>query len=276
MADCGLLNFTTCLPQVFFEYISGLLNSPLQPLLSMIQGLLSAQVNIQIFSSLWAIMIYVLSMFYSLLILYSGFQLMISGYDVQKRERAKAWLRNIVIMIVLVQASFFIYELAVEIATALTNATLTLVDPNFFILKFDNISNIGLALVFSTMYITTLLTTAIILIIRYAIVAIGVVFFPIAIFCYFVQPLRHYGLLILNFIGIAMFITFLDTLILIGFSKLLLLDLFSNIQILLMVSAFGLINIAMFFLMFFSMIKSAFNFGNKIAGMVAKIAAFTA
>ena len=42
MADCGLLNFTTCLPQVFFEYIVGLLNSPLQPLLTLTKDLITA------------------------------------------------------------------------------------------------------------------------------------------------------------------------------------------------------------------------------------------
>lgn len=273
MADCGLLNFTSCLPQVFFEYIAGLLNSPLQPLLTLTKDLLSAEVNIQLFSALWAIMIYVLSLFYSLLILYSGFQLMISGYDVVKRENAKAWLRNIVIMIILVQASFFIYELAINISSALTNATLTLVNPDFFLLTIDNMTNIGLEILFFSLYIVTLLMASIMLIIRYAIVAIGVVFFPIAIFCYFVQPLRAYGLMILNFLGIATFITFIDTLILIGFSKLAEIDLFSNIKILLMIAAFNTVILAMFFLMFFSIIKSAFSFGNKIAGVVAKIAA---
>ena len=68
------------------------------------------KVPIQLFAGLWAIIIYVLSMFYALLMIYAGFQFIISGYDAQKRENAKAWLRNIVIMIILVQASFFIYD----------------------------------------------------------------------------------------------------------------------------------------------------------------------
>ena len=199
---------------------------------------------------------------------------MISGYDVQKREKAKSWLRNIVIMIVLVQASFFIYELSINISSALTSATLTLVDPNFFLLTIDNISNIGLEIIFFTLYIVVLLFTSILLIVRYAIVSIGVVFFPIAIFSYFIQPLRSYGLLILNFLGVAMFITFLDTLILIGFSRLVEVGIFANIKILLMISAFLLINIVTFFLMFFSIIKSAFSAGSKIAGIVAKVAGF--
>jgi hypothetical protein len=111
MAECGLLNLATCLPQKFFEYVESILNAPLQPLLNLAKDLLSAQVSIELFSGLWAIMVYVLSMFYALLLIYSGFTFIISGYDVYKRENAKEWLKNIVVMIILVQASFFIYEL---------------------------------------------------------------------------------------------------------------------------------------------------------------------
>ncbi len=269
MADCGLLNLASCLPEAFFNYIASFLNAPLQPLLDLTKNLISAQVNIQLFSSLWAIIIYILSMFYAILIIYSGFQFIISGYDAQKREKAKSWLRNIVIMIVLVQASFFIYDLAIQVSSVMTSTTLSLINNNFFIITGDNISNIALEIIFFIIYIIFLLITALILIIRYGIVAIGVVLFPIAIFCYFVQPLRSYGILILNFLGIAMFVTFLDAIVLIGFSKLVEISLFANIKILVMISAFGLINLMMLFLMFFSIFKAAMNLGTKIAAIVA-------
>ena len=140
MADCGLLNLATCLPQKFFEYVAVALNSPIQPLLTLAKNLLSAQINLQLFSSLWAIIIYVLSMFYAFLIIYAGFQFIISGYDVQKRENAKSWLRNIIIMIVLVQASFFIYELAVQLSSVMTSTTLSLINNNFFLITIATLS----------------------------------------------------------------------------------------------------------------------------------------
>lgn len=272
MADCGLLNLASCLPQKFFEYIAGLLNAPIQPLLNLAKDLISSQVNIQLFSSLWAIIIYILSMFYAFLIIYAGFQFIISGYDIQKREKAKAWLRNIVIMIVLVQASFFIYDLVLQLSSIMTSTTLSLINDNFFLLTIDNISNVGLEILFFMFYIFTLLITSLILIIRYGIVAMGVVLFPMAIFFYFIQPLRPYGILILHFLGIAMFITFLDAIILTGFSKLVEIGLFANIKILVMISAFSLINLSMFFLMFFSIIKAAMNIGTKIAAVAASFA----
>src|SRR3989338_10470881 len=108
MAECGILNIGSCLPEKLIEYVTSILNAPLQPLLTSIQNLLSEPVQIQLFVSLWAIIIYVLSMFYAFLIIYAGFTFIISGYDSGKRENAKSWLRNILIMIILIQASFFI------------------------------------------------------------------------------------------------------------------------------------------------------------------------
>ncbi|MBI2449613.1 hypothetical protein HYV49_04930 [Candidatus Pacearchaeota archaeon] len=270
MAECGLLNLATCLPEKFFQYLVNIINAPIKPLLSLVKGLLSEPISLSLFVNLWAIIIYLISMFYGLFLLYSGFNFMISGHDVQKREQAKTWLRNIVIMIILVQASFLLYEIAIELSSILTTAVLSLLDKNFFLLTFDNIINIGLQLIFFFVYLLALLLTAIILIIRYVIVAVGVVFFPIGIFFYFIPPLRQYGSLILNFLGIAIFITFFDAIILIGFSKLLGIQLFSSMKILVMISAFLFIDALMFFLMFFSLIKAGFNLATKIGGVVSK------
>src|SRR3989344_3249999 len=209
MAECGILNIGTCLPEKLIEYVTSILNAPLQPLLTFIKYLLSEPIQIQLFVSLWAIIVYVLSMFYAFLIIYSGFTFMISGYDAAKRENAKEWLKNIIIMIILVQASFFIYELIIELSSILSSTTLSLIDNNFFLLTIDNTINIGLQLIFTLLYIVALLLTIVFLVIRYVIVAVGVVLFPPGIFCYFIQPLKAYGVLLLPFLGVAALITFL-------------------------------------------------------------------
>lgn len=273
MAECGLLNLASCLPQKFFEYIEGFLNAPLQPLLDMVKGLLTAQVNLQIFASFWAIIIYMLSMFYAFLIMYSGIVFLTSGHDVAKRENAKEWLKNTLIMIILVQASFFIYELTVEIASILTSTTLSLIAPDYFILKLDSISNIALTMILYLFFIIILLISSLFLVIRYALVAIGVVLFPISIFCYFIQPLRSYGVLILNFLGVSVFITFIDAIFLSGFSQLVKEPVFANMQILVMISSFTLINALMVFLLAFVIVKAAnqvASIGGNISSLVSK------
>ncbi len=212
-------------------------------------------------------------MFYALLFIYSGFSFVVSGHDPIKREHAKTWLRNVVIMIILIQASFFIYQLAIELSASLTSATLGLIDKSFYTLGANGIKDLGLSLVFSILYLTTLIITAFILILRYALVAIGVVLFPLAIFFYFIAPLRQYGSLIINILGISIFVTFLDAILLAGFSKLADLAVFGDMKILVLISAFSLINIATCFLMFFSIVKSAISVGGKIATLIAKVAA---
>ena len=79
MAECGLLDLATCLPQKLFEYLITILNAPLQPLLSSIKDLLSEPIQLQLFMSLWVIIVYMLSMFYAFLIMYSGFSFIIAG-----------------------------------------------------------------------------------------------------------------------------------------------------------------------------------------------------
>ena len=271
MASCGLLNLAYCLPEKFFEFISSILNAPVQPMLWLTKELLSAQVELSLFSSLWAIMVYVLSMFYALLIIWAGFTFIISGYDPRKREHAKEWLQNIIVMIVLVHASYFIYELAVELGSVMTSTTLTLIPESFFLLTIDNPTNIALEIIFAVFYILTLLLTSLILVIRYDIVAVGVALFPLAIFSYFLPPLRPYGLLLLHFMGVCIFVTFLDAVLLVGFAKLVEIPLFANIKILVMIAAFGLISLLMLFLMLFSIVKAGFSIWNK-ASFLGKLA----
>jgi hypothetical protein len=202
--------------------------------------------------------------------MYSGFNFIISGYDSAKRENAKNWLRNVILMIILVQSSFFLYKLVIDLSATLTSATLTLIDPNFFLLGTGGISDIGLAFTFGFLYLITQILTAFVLLLRYGIVCIGVVFFPLAIFFYFIPALKEYGSLILNFLGTCIFITFIDAVLLVGFSELVNIGILSNMKIFVLISAFSLINLVMFFMMFFSIIKSAINAKAGVATLIAK------
>ena len=264
MADCALLNLGTCLPQKFFEYVLYIVNAPINRFLSLNLNLLSERINITIFSEFWVIIVYMLSMFYALMLVATGFSFMLSGHDVVKRENSKQWLRNIVIMIILIQSSFFIYQLAIDLSSNITSATLSLLDRTFFNISLNEINDIALQLPFSFLYITTLITSSVILTIRYAFVAVGVVLFPLAIFFYFFNPLKQYGVLLLNFLGISIFITFLDSILLIGFSKLAEVDLFSDIRIIVLICAFMIINLFMLFMMFFSIIKAGLSIYSDI------------
>jgi len=272
--ECGLLNLASCIPQKLYEFFISIINAPIQPLLDLTKNLLTEPVNLAMFTSMWAIVMYILSLFYGLLFMYAGFNFMISGYDALKRSKAKEWFRNIFIMIVLIQASYFLYAVVIDINALLTSGIINLADQTFFLLTADNIINIGLQLFLGLLYVLTLLGTVLLLTLRYIFVAIGVVLIPFGIFFYFIPPLQSYGKLILNFLGICIFVTFFDAIIILACSKLIEISLFANFKILVMVSAFSIVNFLMFYLMFFSAIKSALKTGGQVAGTVASVAKY--
>ena len=274
--ECGLLNLASCIPEKLFDFVINILNSPIQPLLDLVKSLLTEPVQLDMFAPIWAIILYVLSLFYGILLLYSGFNFMVSGYDSEKRTKAKEWFRNIVIMIVLVQASYFLYASVVDVGSLLTAGVINLVDEEFFLLTADNIINLGLQFFFALMYVLVLLLTVLFLTFRYIIIAVGIVFVPIGIFLYFIPPLNNYGRLILNFLGVCIFVTFFDSLIFLICSELLSISLFENFKILLMIASFMIANFMMFYFMFFSAIKSAFKTGGKVAATTASVAKYFA
>ena len=272
--DCGLLNLATCLPQKLYDFIIGVINAPIQPLLDLTKSLLTEPVNLSAFGSIWAIIMYVLSMFYGLLLLYVGFNFIISGYDVIKRDKAKTWFRNILIMIVLVQMSYFIYSTFIDINSLMTSGIVNMVDSKFFLLTADNIVNIGLELFLGLIYVITLLFSVLLLTLRYIFVAVGVILIPIGIFLYFIPPLNSYGKLIINFLGICIFITFFDSLIMLACSKIVEIPLFENFKILVMIACFSIVNFLMFYFVIFSALKSAFKTGENVVGNIASVAKY--
>jgi len=274
--ECGLLNLASCIPQKIYEFIIGIINAPISPLLDFIKSLLTEPVKLSLFSPLWAIILYVISLFYGILMLYSGFNFMFSGHNAVKRAKAKEWFMNIFIMMVLIQASYFLYGLVLDIESLLTAGIINLVDESFFLITTDNLINIGLQFFFATFYVLALLLTVLLLTLRYIIVAVGVVFVPIGIFCYFIPPLNSYGRLIFNFLGVCIFTTFFDALIFLVCSQLIQIELFESFKILVMISAFGMANLLMLYLMFFSAIKSAIKTTEKTAGTIVAVAKYFA
>jgi hypothetical protein len=260
-AECGLTNLASCIPEKMYEFFIGVLNAPLQPLLFLVRSLMENPPSIDLFLSVWAIMVYCVSLFYGFLFIYSGFQFLFSGHNVIKREIAKEWLRNSVIMITLIQASFYLYGLVLEISAMLTSSVLSMVDEKFFLLTADNIANIGLEFLCSIFYVLVLFITILLLLIRYLIVSFGVIYVPVGLFCYFIPPLRSYGKLVLHMLGSFIFITFIDAVIILGCSMLIEIPLFENIKILVMIACFSIINIMFIIMTIKAIFKAVFSSG---------------
>lgn len=272
-ADCSITNLAGCISQEFFNFLLSILNAPIQPLLDAVYSLLTQPVNIDIFSSIWGIIIYILSLFYGILLMYVGFKFMISGYSAEKREKAKADLTNIIIMIVLVQASFYLYSLMIQVTSSVTTILLNMVQQNFFLLTVDNITNMGLQLVLIVPYLISILLTLILLTLRYAIVSSGVILFAVGIFFYFIEPLNQYGKLIINFLISTIAITFFYAIIFLASSMLLDIPVYQNFKILVMIGAFTLVNLATLAVALFVIVKSALAVASPVMKVVSTVSA---
>lgn len=268
---CGLTNLATCISEKLYEYTLSIINAPLQPFLNLTKSLLTEPINVDNFLSLWAIIIYIISIFYGLFILFAGFNFIVSGYSAERRERAKMWLKNVVLMVLLVQASFYLYSIAIELSSAMTAGVINSIDQNFFLLTVDNLVNIGLQLVLAIPYLLTLLLSIILFSLRYLLVAAGVLFFPIGLFLNFIPPLQSYGKLVINILLIIIFLPFVQSLILLAASKLVEIPVFQNFKILIMTSSFLLINASMILLVLFAVVKAAFAVINSDFGRAVKM-----
>jgi len=239
---CSINNLGNCVSETIYEFILLVFNAPLLPFLAAIKSLLTAEAGISTFYNVWLVIRYILSFFYIFLFLYTGFVFITSNANPIKREHAKDTLKNTFIMLVLIQGSFYIYDLVIDLSNVLSNAILSIVDSHFFMLTIDNPANIGLELIFSISYILILLICMTLLTVRYIIISLGVVLFPIGIFCYFIPPLREYGKFILNLLGIFIFINIIDFLIILACSMLAETAQFENFKIIIMITCFAMID----------------------------------
>lgn len=255
--ECGVTNLASCLPEYLYNYFLEIINAPLQPLLTLIKDLLTADVSIDIFYPVWQAVCYGLSFFYLILFVYAGFLFLTAGGNPIKRSKAKEALQNYVLMIILIAASYYLYDLILSLCSTLSTALLGIIDENFFLLTFDNFVNIALEGVFVTLYLLALLIALLLLVIRYIVVSFGVILFPIGIFCYFIPPLRGYGRFILNLLAIFIFIVIIDLLIILVCSKIVESSVFENFTILVMIASFFLINCSLIWAVKFAITKSS-------------------
>ncbi len=256
---CSLANIGQCLPESFMNYLLDILNTPLEPLLTFVQKLFTEPVNISGFKSLWTVIVSILGLFYGLAFLWAGFNFIMAGFDSSRKETAKTWLKNILMMLVAVQASFWLYQLLVEMGALLTAGVFSMIPEEFFRLTADVFSDIGMSLLMTGCYVLVLLFTALLLAIRYILVAAGVLFFPIALFLYFLPPLKALGRLMLWLTGVVVFMTFFASICLLMASKLLILDLFTGNKLMLMMASFILVDFTMMGMLAFSVIKAALS-----------------
>lgn len=240
---------------VFGNAFKGSLISFNDPLMQLSQALLTSNPDPNGLYNWWQSIILVISSFYLLLFLVIGFMFLFSSLNPEKRMEAKEWLKNVFMMIVLVNLSFVLYTILLQLATAITQFMLISGFQNFF--DPNTFSNMGAVLLL--LYGLAVFLTSITLFVRHVFLLLGVVLFPIAIFLYFIPPLKVWGKMLFNLIGIALFMQFLDVVIFVA-SNQAMTQLAGNVGAnIVPVLAFTLIFLLNILLMFYAAAKSVFT-----------------
>ncbi|MBI4141203.1 hypothetical protein HY485_05190 [Candidatus Woesearchaeota archaeon] len=260
---CTLYNIPSCVASTLRdtarEVIQYLLNAPVQPLIGAVRLLLTQPPAQESFQSLWQTIVYVLSVFYGLFVLFAGLLFIVFSTNPSSRARAKEWLQNSILAMIFVQASYYLYSLIAHMSAGLTQGVLAMLDPSFFFFDLQNIQELGTQIIFGILYIIALVITVFVLGIVYFLSSIGVVFFPFGLFLYFVPPLKFVGKFIINSLLFVLFIPFFVSLVFLTTSRIILLPAFSNIKILLLTIALLLADLITPIIMLLVIIHSIIN-----------------
>ena len=253
--NCSIFKLTNCIKDMSYSitYTTGL---AAQPLIKLIQTLMIEPPNIEIFKQVWKVITSIISIFYIFFLLYSGIIFITDSNNIIKRHKAKESIKNMIIAIILVLASYYLYTLLIEFNSTLTSYIFTNINQDFFKLTSNNIINARLQLILIIPYILVLLLTCIMFGIRYLLVSFGIILFPIGIFLYFVPFLRSYGKLIINILILLIFISFISSIILLGSSMLANSEVFNNFSILFYIISFLIVDFSFYLLIKFILNKS--------------------
>ena len=209
------------------------------PLLDLARDFITNNPNPANYQAHWQAVVTLISAFYLLIFLVVGFKFVIGSYDEVQRMEAKEWAKKAVFIVILVNASLLLYSLLLDVGSG---TALYLWNSSYETLfQVQNLSALNLILVifFALAVILALIT----LFARYLLVLTGIMAFPIGLFLYFVPPTQAYGKIILNTIGVVVFLQFVDVIALVA-SSLLLSEFSNNTQMQLLAPTMGFLLIA--------------------------------
>ncbi len=252
--SCGFTNLTSC----FTGFLESFFNAPLKPLIDLFKDLIITNASPDIFKPIWGIIILLCSLASMIFIIINVVKLVMYAEYPLKRHQAKESLKNIVIIAVLLPLSYYIYTTLLSFNSLLTNNFIQSINVNFFEVKFDNITSSILNLLLYIFYIVVLIITDIILVLRYFILSVGVVIFPLGIFMYYIDQLKNYGVLIINFLLSNIFVGFITSLVLMIVSMLSSVQIFENYQVIFSISGLLITDAILVIIMFFVVIKASF------------------
>ncbi len=246
-------------PTSVFDLFTGWVNNSLlgfnDLMVKMAEFLLTTNPNPDSLYNWWQSIVLIISSLYLLVFLLVGLMFLFSTISIETRVKAKEWLKGALFMIVGVNVSFYLYKLILELATAITQYMWVSGFEQFF--QTSNYANPNT--MFLVFYLFSIAFTAITLFARYLFLMAGVMLFPIAIFLYFIPPLKNWGQMIFNLIGIFLFMQFADVLVFIASNQIAIQLEGQEFSSIVPALAFLLVGIVNILLIIYAVLKSAFS-----------------
>lgn len=210
-----LFNLPSCIVERFFSLIvDGFIYSAKQFLDNSLNFIVTGP-NLDLFCSPYTRIMKILESLYTLALMGVGAYYVASAADPEKRARAKLWIQNLLYLIVILAFSFSIFKMIIELNQYIT---ISIYDHSFSDLLNIQVvfSSLVFGLVLSFNFLSAAALTFFTLIIRYLMIPFLLLLFPIAIFLYFLPFTREWGLFMLKFIVIIIFMTSIDAILILG------------------------------------------------------------
>ena len=214
-----IYNLPTCIVEKFFSsLVSGFVYSSEQFLQNSLNFIITGP-NLNAFCVPYTTIMRILESLYTIALMGVGAYYIASAADPEKRARAKLWIQNVLFMIIILSFSFSIFKMVIDLNQYITTS--------IYSDSFSNLLNIQVvfsslifALVLSFNFVFAALLTFATLLIRYIMIPFLLLLFPISIFLYFVPFTKDWGIFLLKFILIIVFMTSIDAVLILGMSYL--------------------------------------------------------
>ena len=277
-----IFNLPTCIVERFFSSIvDGFVYSAKEFLENSLNFIVTGP-NLDLFCTPYTQIMRILESLYTLALMGVGAYYIATAADVEKRAKAKLWIQNLLYLIIALAFSFSIFQMIVELNQYITTS--------IYDTSFSNLLNIQVvfsslvfAMVLSFNFLSAAALTFFTLITRYLMIPFLLLLFPIAIFLYFLPFTREWGLFLLKFIVIILFMTSIDAILILGLSYLfnsgdpaLAGGFVQGIALMLGFGLIGFVNVLIYLIAGFSLVSvvsrvlnSAVSIGWKVAMLLA-------
>jgi len=271
-------NFPSCMFEQFLTLLTNGLIETTKTFADAGFALILANPKAEWFCAPFQIVMGIIESLYIILLLGVGLFYIARATNVEGRITAKKWLKNIFFMMLLLSFSFPIFKIILELNHSLSETILEQANLNFLNAEgsfTDFIVALSVLFVFSFMAILSFFT----LLIRYIFLPFLLLLFPISIFLYFIPITGDFGKFLLKTIFLVVFMTTVDSLLILGFSFLFNTadPIFANpfirsMSVVSSLASIALVNVSIFLICILMAISQGFKLAGEIISHATRLA----